>query len=186
MNKLRLTFNNAKIGLIWAVALVFLSLQVNADEPLNVDNSNSTVRFAGEHAGMKFEGIFEKWSAKLVLPPNDAPSIKADFDLRSAKTGDSTYDNTLPEGDWFDVENHPKGKFVSTKIEKKGDNYEVSGDLSLRGLTHPVSFVLISKGDKLEASFDIDRLKYKIGMDSDPDAEWVSQIIKMNMLLNVN
>ncbi|MEQ3652452.1 MAG: YceI family protein, partial [Glaciecola sp.] len=68
----------------------------------------------------------------------------------------------------------------------KGDNYEVSGDLSLRGLTHPVSFVLISKGDKLEASFDIDRLKYKIGMDSDPDAEWVSQIIKMNMLLNVN
>lgn len=183
MSKIKLPLKNTHTGLLLLVSLVLLSLRVNADMPIKVDNGNSTVSFAGEHAGMKFKGVFEEWSAKLVLPPSDDPSIQASFDLRSAKTGDSTYDSTLPEGDWFDVENHPEGTFVSSNIEKKDDNYKVSGNLTLRGLTHPVSFVLVREGDKLEASFDIDRLKYKIGMDSDPEAEWVSQIIKMNMVL---
>ena len=184
MNKSRLNINRVKVGLVLGMALLLSSMSAHADEPIAVDNRNSTVSFAGEHAGMTFEGVFEKWSASLILPPNDNPSIQATFDLRSAKTGDSTYDSTLPEGDWFDVENHPTGKFESSKIVKKDNNYEVSGKLSLRGESHPISFLLYSKDGKLEASFDIDRLKYKIGMDSDPDAEWVSKIIKMNMSLS--
>jgi polyisoprenoid-binding protein YceI len=165
---------------------MLLCLLANAEESIKVDNTDSTLSFSGEHAGMAFNGVFEQWAATLVLPPSASPKIEATFDLRSAKTGDSTYDSTLPEGDWFDVENHPTGKFVSSTVESEGENYKVSGKLTLRGVTHPVSFTLIQRGDKLVSTFDIDRLKYKIGLDSDPEAEWVSRMIGMKMSLALN
>nr|WP_297349978.1 YceI family protein [uncultured Glaciecola sp.] len=154
-----------------------------AQEKLSVDAKNSQVTFAGEHVGMAFSGVFNKWNAELILPPETSPKIIATFDVSSAKTGDSTYDSTLPEGDWFDVENHPEGVFESSQIVAKGDDYEVTGALTLRGISQPVSFLLKNNSATLTASFSIDRLAYKIGMDSDPDAEWVSKAIKMTLTL---
>jgi polyisoprenoid-binding protein YceI len=104
--------------------------------------------------------------------------------MGSAKTGDSIYDSTLPEFDWFDVENHPQGKFVSTQISMTEDGYQVRGDLTIKNITNPANFMLIDDGDKLLASFDINRLTYQIGTESDPEAEWVSKIISISMLIN--
>ena len=165
--------------------ILFMATQTLAvaTETFKVSSKNSEVAFSGEHAGMTFSGIFEKWEASLNLPPHSNPKIEANFDLRSAKTGDSTYDSTLPEGDWFDVENHPKGHFNSTKITPKGDDFEVEGTLELRGVSKPVVFLLEDKGSRYEAKFEINRLKYNIGMESDPDAEWVSETIEMHMKL---
>jgi hypothetical protein len=44
--------------------------------------------------------------------------------------------------------------------------------------------MLTDNEDKLSASFDINRLAYQIGLESDPDAEWVSKTISISMLLN--
>ncbi len=167
------------------IAAFIFSSPTAASEKLVVSAKDSEVSFSGEHVGMKFSGVFYKWSAELLLPPAESPKITATFDITSAKTGDSTYDATLPEGDWFDVENHPSGEFVSTEILPAGNDYAVKGNLSLRGISKPVSFVLVSKGNKLEAVFDIDRLAYKIGLESDPDAEWVSRNIKMGLSLKI-
>jgi polyisoprenoid-binding protein YceI len=165
--------------------LSMYSLAANSSEKISVDAKNSEVSFTGEHVGMQFKGVFKEWSAELVLPPAESPKITAIFKVKSAKTGDSTYDGTLPEGDWFDVKNHPEGKFESTEILSKGSDYAVKGSLTLRGVSAPVSFVLVRVADKLNATFDIDRLAYKIGIESDPDAEWVSRNIQMRLSLSI-
>jgi polyisoprenoid-binding protein YceI len=179
MGKMMFSF----VSVISFSAILFMATQTLAAETLRVSSKNSEVAFSGEHAGMTFSGIFEKWEASLSLPPHNNPNIEAEFDLGSAKTGDSTYDSTLPEGDWFDVESHPKGSFKSTKITPKGNDFEVEGNLELRGISQPVVFLLEDKGSSYEAKFGINRLKYNIGMESDPDAEWVSETIEMHMEL---
>jgi polyisoprenoid-binding protein YceI len=155
-----------------------------AQQKLTFSAEDSKVSFAGEHVGMKFSGVFNKWNAELVLPPADSPKITATFYVASAKTGDSTYDSTLPEGDWFDIKNHPTGQFESEQIIAQGKDYEVTGTLTLRGIRQPVSFLLQDNGASLSANFSVDRLAHKIGFESDPDAEWVSKEINMTLLLN--
>jgi polyisoprenoid-binding protein YceI len=159
------------------------SSQASTQEKLTLSAQDSQITFAGEHVGMTFSGVFTKWDAELILPPATSPKITATFDVASAKTGDSTYDSTLPEGDWFDVENHPTGVFKSSQIIAKDNDYEVTGTLTLRGISQPVSFLLKNNSTTLTASFSINRLAYKIGMDSDPDAEWVSREITMTLTL---
>jgi|GEM_PF-293754 len=170
-------------SLFLAFILVYAPLAA-AQKKLSFSATDSTVSFAGEHVGMKFSGVFNKWNAELVLPPADSPKITATFYVVSAKTGDSTYDSTLPEGDWFDVKNHPKGLFESDKVITKGTDYEVTGNLTLRGISQPVSFLLKDNGSSLSASFSVNRLAHKIGFESDPDGEWVSEEIDMTLLLN--
>jgi polyisoprenoid-binding protein YceI len=165
--------------------IIYLSLSATvAHAQINASHNSGTVVFSGLHAGMNFEGKFERWQATLILPPQKNPNISATFYLSSAKTGDSIYDSTLPEFDWFDIENHPQGKFVSTKILISENGYEVWGDLTLKNITNPANFMFIDNGDKLRASFDINRLAYQIGTESDPEAEWVSKTISISMLIN--
>jgi polyisoprenoid-binding protein YceI len=173
-----------RILLIPISIVISISLFITvAHAQINASHQSGSVGFTGQHAGMNFEGKFERWQATMVLPPLSNPSITATFYLSSAKTGDSIYDSTLPEFDWFDVENHALGKFVSTNIEVIEKGYQVWGNLTLKNITSPTSFMLIDNGDKLIANFDINRLIYKIGLESDPDAEWVSKTITISMLI---
>lgn len=165
------------------VVYVFLGT-LTAHAEFKTSHKLSTVGFSGQHAGMDFHGKFERWQATLILPPESNPNITAIFHMSSAKTGDSIYDSTLPEFDWFDVENHALGKFLSTNIAVTQEGYKVTGDLTLKDITKPVSFMLKDIDGQLKANFDINRLDYQIGFESDPDAEWVSKTISMSMVIN--
>src|SRR5690606_39960532 len=59
---------------------------------------------------------------------------------KSIDTRQEDRDNHLRSADFFDVENHPKITFKSTSVEKVGENqYKVTGDLTIRGVTRPVT-----------------------------------------------
>ena len=191
------------------LAAIMCVVSLPAMTELDINDSAGTVSFSGKHAGMTFNGEFESWTATIHLPNSSqamqghsqghskdhsqgnsqgnsqvSPAfVKADFDLSSAETGDSLYNETLLEGDWFDVENHPRGGFESESVVSTAEGHEVIGNLTLRGKTLPISFILQQEDGRLLASFDIDRLAYGIGVESDPDAEWVSQFI--NLQLNI-
>ena len=165
--------------------IMVLSLNVNvAQAEIKSSEKSGTVTFSGQHAGMDFNGKFERWQARLSLPPKPNSSITATFYLNSAKTGDSIYDSTLPESDWFDTQNHPKGEFVSTEVLAIDYAYQVSGNLTLKGVTVPVDFILKESGHHLTANLDINRLDFKIGTESDPEAEWVSKTISLTIIIN--
>jgi cytochrome b561 len=160
---------------------ILLSTQVLSQDAFKVSQADGSVGFSGKHVGMTFKGEFLRWNAQLLLPPASQAFVNAEFDLGSAETGDSTYDDTLPEGDWFDVDNHPRGLFKSTKVIEKNAGYEVQGDLTLRGKSLPVTFTLIKEAGRLKSEFIVDRLAYGIGIESDPEAEWVNKEIILSL-----
>lgn len=154
-----------------------------------VDKTASHVKFAGEHAGTKFEGAFKEWDAQVSFDPAalDKSSLKATFKPASATTGNKMYDGTLPSADWFDVANHPEAVFVSKTITAgEGGAYVAEGDLTIRGITKPAKFTftlsdLSASPVTAKGSFLVDRLAYDIGKKSDATAEWVSKDITVTL-----
>jgi polyisoprenoid-binding protein YceI len=155
-----------------------------------VDYKNSKIEFSGTHADTPFKGTFGVWTAAIRFDPADlaGSNIVATFDTASAKTGNSMYDGTLPQADWFDAKNHPQAIFASTAIAAKedGSGYTATGDLTLRGVTKPVSFdFTLGAPEKApvtaKASFAIDRLDFDIGKKSDAKAEWVGREITLTL-----
>ena len=167
---------------------LFVSATANA-AVYNVDYAASSVSFSGTHADNPFTGKFEKWAAEIDFDPAhlDTSHIKTEFDLSTAKTGNAMYDGTLPEADWFNIKEFPKAEFVSKTIKENVDkSYEVTGDLTIRNITHPVTFHftlsdLTKLPVKAKGEAVIDRLSYDLGKKSDASAEWVGKEVKINI-----
>jgi cytochrome b561 len=156
--------------------------------PYEVNKDKSQVMFSGTHAGNDFKGEFQTWDANINFDADNLAesSVTVTFNTASANTGNAMYDGTLPKGDWFDADNHPTAMFQSTSFNKTDDGYSVTGDLSIKDITNEVTFDFDLHGDDpihMMAQFPIDRLAFDVGKGSDPDAEWVSQDIMMDIHL---
>ena len=161
-------------------------------EIYQVDYEKSELKFSGTHAGNAFEGIFEDWKVIIDFDRENlvASSFAASFHTQSAKTGDILFDRTLPEDDWFFVKEYPEAFFETSSISKNQDgSFRVSGNLVIRAIGKPTVFDFVLDDENptqitATASFIINRLDYEIGLKSDPQAEWVSRDIKIEILIN--
>jgi len=68
----------------------------------------------------------------------------------------------LKSDDFFGIENHPTSTLTITSASKDGNIYEVNGDLTIKGVTHPINFELEMGESAAITSFKIDRTKYGI------------------------
>lgn len=69
----------------------------------------------------------------------------------------------LKSDDFFGVENHPTATLVFSDVKSTGKNsYSVTGDLSIKGKTHPVNFSISIYGSKATATLKVDRTLYDI------------------------
>ena len=69
----------------------------------------------------------------------------------------------LKSDDFFGVENHPNSTLVFTKVKASGKNsYEVQGDLTIKGITKPVTFDVSVYGSKATATMKVDRTDFDI------------------------
>ena len=143
--------------------------------------TESSIGFSGEHAGNKFKGTFEKWEASINFDPADLAGSKATVKvaLTSAKTGDATYDKTLPTVDWFNVAATPSGVFETSAFRNVGtDLFEADAMLSIRGVKVPMVFAFGFKVDgdaaKLVGKTQLKRVAFGIGKGSDDNGSWVS------------
>lgn len=106
-----------------------------------IDPAHSEVAFSVRHLMIaKVRGVFEDFDVTIVTPedPKQA-TIEAVIDVASVNTGQPDRDNHLRTSDFFLVEEHPKMVFTSTSIQADGDNFTVEGDLTMRGVTKPVT-----------------------------------------------
>lgn len=95
--------------------------------------SHYTLRFTELEATLNFNA--EAPAQSTLLASIAANSVETDF------PGDRDFDAELQNSQWFDAENHPQIAFRSTAIELTGPNTgRMSGDLSIRGQTHPATF----------------------------------------------
>ncbi|MBM7699988.1 YceI family protein [Kurthia huakuii] len=109
-----------------------------------VDTAHSSVGFQAKHMMIsKVKGHFDSFSAELDINPEDLTggNIQFEVELASINSNNEDRDNHLRSADFFDVENHPTMTFVATDIKKVDDDeYKLTGDLSIRGVTKPVTF----------------------------------------------
>lgn len=108
-----------------------------------IDPSHSHVNFSVKH--MMFStvrGSFKVFSGKLHIDEqNPAASwVEAQADTASVDTSDANRDGHLRSADFFDAEQFPVLSFKSTNVERAGDGYKVTGDLTIHGVTKSVVF----------------------------------------------
>jgi polyisoprenoid-binding protein YceI len=106
-----------------------------------IDPTHSEVGFKVKH--MMFtnvSGKFNSYDADITTENDDFTKSQISFsaNISSIDTNNADRDNHLKSADFFDAENHPKLTFVSSSLTKSGDSYELTGDLSLHGITKSV------------------------------------------------
>jgi polyisoprenoid-binding protein YceI len=106
-----------------------------------LDPLHSDVSFKIKHLMISnVTGQFSNFDATMESESEDFSDAKMWFqaDVASINTNIADRDNHLRSADFFDVENHPHMTFNSTSVEKNGDSYIISGDLTIRGVAKPI------------------------------------------------
>jgi polyisoprenoid-binding protein YceI len=113
-----------------------------------IDPVHSEVSFTVRHMMVsKVRGRFDKFEGTITTAPDPLQSgVTATVDLGSVNTGNETRDNHIRSEDFFHTEKHPTMTFRSTGIRPDGSDFLLDGDLTLRGVTRPVTFRLEVNG----------------------------------------
>ena len=88
-------------------------------------------------------GLFGKMTGAIHFDPQDVASLsaEAEIDVSSISTGNQERDEHLLSPDFFDAAKYPKITFKTSRVEATGDNRgKVTADLTIHGITHPISF----------------------------------------------
>ena len=108
----------------------------------NFDAAHSTVGFTVRHAGIsKVRGQFTDVDATLTLGKTLADAaVTATIQANSFSSGDANRDGHVRGADFLEVEEHPTLTFTSTGVSGDEGDFELAGELTIRGISKPVTF----------------------------------------------
>ncbi|MBP2705430.1 YceI family protein [Microbispora sp. RL4-1S] len=114
----------------------------------SIDHVHSDVAFTVRHLGVaKVRGRFDAFEGQIVTAENPLESsVQATIQSSSISTGSGQRDDHIRTADFLDVENHPTLTFVSTGVRSDGEAYLLDGELTIRGITKPVTLNLEING----------------------------------------
>ncbi|MCB0791197.1 MAG: YceI family protein [Flavobacteriales bacterium] len=107
-----------------------------------IDKAHSEIRFKVKHLMISsVTGQFNEFGAEAELEGEDLSGARVSFwaDTASVDTGAADRDKHLRSGDFFDAENYPKLAFQSTGLERSGDTWKMTGDLTIKGVSKPIT-----------------------------------------------
>jgi polyisoprenoid-binding protein YceI len=108
----------------------------------NIDLSHSTAEFSVRHMMItNVKGRFGKFEGTVEYDPAhpELSKFEATLDAASIDTRDEKRDAHLRSADFFDAEHHPKLTFTSREVKKTEDGFTAVGDLTIRGITKPIT-----------------------------------------------
>jgi polyisoprenoid-binding protein YceI len=113
-----------------------------------VDHIHSDIRITARHLMVaKVRGTFEVFDAEILVGEDPVDStVKIEAKASSVTTGTTDRDNHLRSSDFLDAEQFPLVTFESTSLKPSGENWKLTGDLTIRGVTRPVTFDLVFEG----------------------------------------
>lgn len=109
----------------------------------NFDKAHSFIGFKVKHMGLiEVPGFFRDFVGTVNFDAKDITRSSVEFTAKatSVDTGVVPRDNHLRTKDFFEVEKFPDITFKSTKVEKKGKGYMLTGDLTMKGVTKSITF----------------------------------------------
>jgi polyisoprenoid-binding protein YceI len=111
----------------------------------NIDATHSAVEFKVKHLMIaNVKGHFNKVSGTLTLDDANLAnsSVEGTIEIASIDTRDAQRDGHLKSADFFDVEKFPTMSFKSTSVSAGAGEGSVTGDLTIRDVTRPVTFAV--------------------------------------------
>ena len=106
------------------------------------DKAHSEVDFTILHMSLSnVRGRLGNIGGTVVMNDSDASksTVNLTIDVSSIDTGVGARDNDLKSANWFDVAQYPTATFTSTSISKSGNGLSITGNLTLHGVTKPVT-----------------------------------------------
>ena len=105
-----------------------------------IDGTHSTASFTVRHAGIaKVRGTIAIAAGTITVGDNlESSSVSAELDAASVNTGDANRDAHLKSADFWNAEEKPVWTFTSTGVKGAGDDYVITGDLTINGVTRTV------------------------------------------------
>ncbi|MGK7295985.1 MAG: YceI family protein [Candidatus Wenzhouxiangella sp. M2_3B_020] len=171
---------------ISGLVLALGSLPAAADEACFSGGGDSGfLEFSGAVEGTGFTGRFADFSVEYCFPGSEpaAGGIRVEVVLESADTDNRDRDQTLMGPEFFAVDEYPRARWRSTRVERADDGYRGRGELTLKGITRdqPIRFTLEPDGADYRArgeftlagSADVDRQRFDVGTGDFADPEFV-------------
>ena len=119
-----------------------------------IDPAHSHIGFTARHAMVtKVRGSFKEYEGEGYFDSEDPANSRLQLTIKAASidTGNADRDNHLRSNDFFDMDSYPEIRFVSTQVENLGDDkYRVTGDLTIKGVTKPVSVDFENTGSAVD------------------------------------
>ena len=105
------------------------------------------------------EGTFSELEGSIAFDPDDLPGSRFDVSVAAAtiETGNDVKDGHARGENRLNAEAHPRIRFASRAFAKTAEGYDVTGDLTLRGVTEEVTIPFTFEGDVFAGSLTVDR-----------------------------
>lgn len=146
----------------------------------------STLGFTGSFQGTGFDGSFKQWQAAISYDPAQLAQSKFDVSvtMSSVAVSDKDQQGALPGKDFFDVAKYPAAHFVTTGFRNAGGKVVADGQLTLRGVTKPVSLTVDFKPQGKNATLDVSgtlqRLAFGVGGGDYTDTSVIGADVKVH------
>lgn len=131
-----------------------------------VDPVHSEIQFKVKHLMITtVTGYFRKYDLEVETEGDDFTSVNTIMftaDIDSIDTNNAQRDTHLKSADFFDAENHKYLRFTGGRYEKAGDRNKLTGDLSIRGTTRPITLdvefagIIVDPYGQTKAGFTVD------------------------------
>jgi polyisoprenoid-binding protein YceI len=163
----------------------------------DIDAAHSTVGFSVRHMMVsKVRGYFREFSGELVTAEDPTQSsVTATVNMDSIDTRQEQRDAHIRSADFFDVGNHTEMTFRSTAVRTDGADWTVEGDLTIKGITKPVTLELELNGfgpdayggfrAGFSAKTEISRKAFGVDIDMPMDGGGVVVSDKINVELEI-
>lgn len=156
------------IGILVTVLLTYGNTQAQA-QTKKIDLTKSKITWTGKKITGEHQGTIDFKEGYLIMKDNMITGGRFVADMTTLNNTDQTgkpklnLEGHLKSDDFFGTQNFPTSTLVFKTIQNKGnDNYTITADLTIKGVTKPAKFDLTIKGDTGTAKLIVDRTKYDI------------------------
>lgn len=179
-------------------AMILLSGNILLAQRLEVNTKTSSLEWLGKKIGSKHEGMVQLKSGFLELQGETIVAGQMVVDMTSITNSDienANYNQKLvghlKSDDFFGVETYPTASFELTGgSEFSNGKARLSGKITIKGKTEPISFEVVKTGNEYTATLDLDRSKFDVRYGSNSffdnlGDKAIDDIFKLNIRLVV-